>query len=113
MATPKNLVWATTTDTGSPFNLTTVARSWNDAFGTGGTDVFTAFMYNRSVPTEWMVFTGHLSGATTMVVDTVIEGSNGTSAVAWSAGTKDVTCDVPAQTQLLALSSVIHRMGGL
>jgi len=97
MTTPKNLVWETTTQTASPFTLTTVARSFNNAFGTGGTDLFTAFMYNRSVPSEWMVFTGHLSSSNVMVVDTVIEGSNGTTAVAWSAGTKDVTNDIPAQ----------------
>jgi hypothetical protein len=101
MPAPANLVWETTPGTSSPFTLTTVARSFNNAFGTGGTDKFTFFMYNRSVPGEWMVATGHLSAATTLVLDTVIEGSNGTSAVAWSAGIKDVTNDIQAKNYIL------------
>jgi hypothetical protein len=36
MPAPANLVWETTTGTASPFTLTTVARSFNNAFGTGG-----------------------------------------------------------------------------
>jgi hypothetical protein len=95
-----NLVWETTTDTGTgPFTVAASGQTFNNAFGTGGTDTFDVFMRNRNVPTEWMVATGHLSDATTLVIDTVIEGSNGTSEVSWSAGTKDVTNDLPASLQ--------------
>lgn len=103
MATEFNdLVWETTTQTASPFTLTAVAQTFNTAFGTGGTDLFDFFMYNRSVPGEWMHATGHLSDASTLVLDTVIDGSNGTSAVAWSAGTKDISNAIPTNMVIYA-----------
>jgi hypothetical protein len=94
------MVWETTTDTASPYTLTAVAKSFNTAFGTGGTDLFDAHFINQDAPGEYMHATCHLSAAAVLVVDTVIEGSNGTSEVAWSPGTIDVTNDVPASKQV-------------
>ena len=97
------MVWEATTNTASPYTLTAIARTFNDAFGTGGTDLFDIFMHHRTVAGEWMHATGHLSAATTLVIDTVIDGSNGTLEVAWTAGTIDVTNDVPADSQSAAV----------
>src|SRR4051812_40628038 len=70
------------------------------AFGTGATlNVFDYYISNRDAA-EWEHGTGHMSGVGTLVRDTVIAGSNGTSLVSFSAGTKDVTNDVPATEQL-------------
>lgn len=46
--------------------------------------------------TEWEVGQGYLTSTTTMVRDLVYAGSNGTSLVNFSAGTKDVFCTIPA-----------------
>ncbi len=70
-------------------------RSFNTAFGTGGTDVFDYFISNRDVA-EWERGTGHMSASTTLVRDTVIASSNANNAVNFSAGMKDVTNDIPA-----------------
>jgi len=95
----ENLVWETTEGTSGPYTLTTVARSFNDAFGTGGTDTFWFGMYNQGAAGEWMVASGHLSASSTLVVDTVKEGSNGTSEPAWSAGRKNIVNATPAKYQ--------------
>jgi len=101
MPTPSDLVHQTTTGTGTG-NLTLVAvngkRSFNTAFGTGGTNVFDYFVSNRDAA-EWERGTGHLSDATTLVRDTVLASSNAGSAVNFSAGTKDITNDIPASEQ--------------
>src|SRR5215468_5683367 len=101
MPTPSDLVHQTTTGTGTG-NLTLVAvngkRSFNAAFGTGGTNVFDYFVSNRDAA-EWERGTGHLSDATTLVRDTVLASSNSGSAVNFSSGTKDITNDVPATNQ--------------
>jgi hypothetical protein len=76
-----------------------------DGFGTGGTNVFNYFISNRDAP-EWEHGTGHMSAVGTLVRDTVIRGSNGTSLVNFSAGTKDVTNDVPAAEQIRASRSI-------
>lgn len=98
MPAPANLVHETTTGTGTG-NLTVASesgkQSFNDAFGTGGTDTFDYFISHQSA-NEWEHGTGHLSDATTLVRDTVIDSSNADAAVNFSAGTKDVTNDVPA-----------------
>ena len=107
------MVWETTVSTGSPFTLTTKTQSFNTAFGTGGTDAFHFFMYNEDVDGEWMVASGHLSAATILVLDTVINGSNGTSAVVWSGGKKHVVNDVPATQQWAATSATHAALGGL
>ncbi|BAQ16914.1 hypothetical protein [Methyloceanibacter caenitepidi] len=94
------LVWETTSDTASPYTLTNVARSFNDAFGTGGASVFYVYMINRQVPGEWMEALGHLSASDTLVIDAVLDGSNGTSEPTWSAGTKDVTSDLAVDDRI-------------
>lgn len=100
---PGNLIWETTSSTGTG-NLTVAVvtgnRTFNDEFGTGGTDLFDYFITHRTAA-EWERGTGHLLDATTLVRDTVIESSNANAAVNFSAGTKDVTNDVPAAKQVV------------
>ena len=47
--------------------------------------------------TEWEVGEGHLSAATTLVRDVVLQSSNADALVSFSAGTKDVFCDHPSK----------------
>jgi len=93
MADVANVVHETTSTTGTG-NITVAAedgrQTFNDAFVTGGSDVFNYFIMNRDAA-EWEVGTGHLSDATTLVRDTVIKSSNADALVNFSAGTKDVT----------------------
>jgi hypothetical protein len=102
MPAPSDLVHETTTSTGTG-NLTLAnengKRSFNTAFGTGGTDLFDYFISHRSAA-EWERGTGHLSAASTFVRDTVLASSNAGAAVNFSAGTKDVTNDIPAASQV-------------
>ena len=101
MPAPSDLVHETSTTTGTGnFTLTNAngKRSFNTAFGTGGTDIFDYYISNRDAA-EWERGTGHLSAASTLVRDTVIASSNSNNAVNFSAGTKDVTNDVPATSQ--------------
>lgn len=102
MPAPSDLVHETSSSTGTGnFTLSNVngKRSFNTAFGTGGTDLFDYFIMNRDAA-EWERGTGHLSAASTLVRDTVKASSNSNNAVNFSAGTKDVTNDVPAARQL-------------
>ena len=102
-----NLVHETSTSTGTGnFTLASVngKQSFNDAFSTGGTDVFHYFISNRDAA-EWEYGSGHMSDATTLVRDTVIESSNSNSAVSFSAGVKDVTNDVPASERVAGPAS--------
>lgn len=96
-----NLVWevATTTGTGN-FTLSQVVQTFNEAFGTGGSDVFYYFIRNRDVAGEWEVGTGSMSDSTTLVRDTVLASSNSDALVSFSAGTKDVTNALPASNQV-------------
>lgn len=102
MPAPSDLVHETTSSTGTG-NLTLAnvngKRSFNTAFGTGGTDLFDYFISNRDAA-EWERGTGHLSAASTFVRDTVLASSNAGAAVNFSAGTKDVTNDIPAAAQI-------------
>lgn len=94
---------STTTGTGN-FTLSAVngKQSFNTAFGNGATtDVFPYFISNQSAA-EYERGTGHMSDATTLVRDTVSESTNANAAVNFSAGTKDVVCDVPATRQWYA-----------
>lgn len=101
MPAPSDLVHETSTTTGTG-NLTLSnangKRSFNTAFGTGGSNVFDYYISNRDAA-EWERGTGSLSAASTLVRDTVIASSNANAAVNFSAGTKDVTNDVPAGNQ--------------
>lgn len=104
-----NLVQQTTTTAGAG-NISLAAvngrRSFYDAFGPGGSDMFFYFISHNAAD-EWEVGTGHLQDATTLVRDTIISSSNAGSAVNFSAGDKNVVNDIPAayQEQLLTLSS--------
>jgi hypothetical protein len=84
-------------------NLATTAvngrQRFSDAFGTGApTNVFPYFISNRDAA-EYEFGFGHMAAVGTLARDTVLGGSNGTSLVAFSSGTKDVTNDVPAAAQ--------------
>lgn len=101
----KDLLHETSTTTGTG-NFTTAAVNgkvqFGDAsngFGTGGTNVFDYFISNRDAA-EWERGTGHCSALGTLVRDTVIRSTNANAAVNFSAGTKDITNDVPALNQL-------------
>ncbi len=97
-----NLVHESSSSTGTG-NLTIAAvngkQRFSTAFGTGaGTNVFDYFISNQSAA-EYERGTGHCSDASTLVRDTVIESTNANAAVNFSAGTKDITNDVPAAKQ--------------
>ena len=101
MAAIDNLVHETSASTGTGnFTLSNVdgRQSFNAAHGTGGTDVFYYFISHRTAG-EWEVGTGHLSAANTLVRDTVLASSNNDNFVNFSAGTKDITNDLPASNQ--------------
>lgn len=97
---------STTTGTGN-FTLSTVGgkQGFSTAFGTGATtNVFDYFISNQSA-SEWERGTGHMSDATTLVRDTVVESTNANAAVSFSAGTKDVCNDFPAGSVQYALTA--------
>ena len=101
MPTPSDLVHETSATTGTGnFTLANAngKRSFNTAFGTGGSNVFDYYISNRDAA-EWERGTGSLSAATTLVRDTVIASSNANAAVNFSSGTKDVINDIPAANQ--------------
>lgn len=104
-----NLVHETSTTTGTGnFTLTNAngKQSFNGEFGNGSTtNVFFYFISNRDVASEREWGTGHMSASSTLVRDTVLGGSNGTSAVNFSAGTKDVTNDTPAASRREVLTA--------
>lgn len=87
---------STTTGTG---NITlsgtapTGFTNFNTAFGTSVTFIY---VIQHQTLDEWEVGVGHLSASTTLVRDSITAGTNGTSAVNFSAGTKDVYCDITA-----------------
>lgn len=102
MPAPSDLIHQQSTSTGlGNITLTTVngKRSFNDGFGTGGTDKFDYFISHQSAA-EWERGTGHLSATTTLVRDTVIASSNANAAVSFSAGNKDIVNDIPAALQV-------------
>ncbi len=98
---PGNLVHETSVTTGTG-NQTLVAvdgkRTFNTEHSTGGTDVFDYFISNPDAA-EWERGTGHMSSSTVLVRDTVIQSSNGDAAVSFTAGTKNVTNDLPSSEQ--------------
>jgi hypothetical protein len=87
-----NRVKETTTTTGTG-NITLAGaesgfQSCNSAFGTAGW-----FVYWIIGGTEWECGYGHLSAATTLVRDKILDNSSdGTTALSFSAGTKTVIC---------------------
>lgn len=106
-----DLVHETTTTTGTgDKTLGNVAgkRSFNTAFSTGGTNVFIYYMAHRTA-SEYQWGLGHLSSSSVLVSDTILGSSNAGAAVNFSAGTIDVTNDVPAINQL----GMCQRVNGL
>ncbi len=109
-ATISNLVHQKTVSAGTG-NLTLTPvngrQSFYQGFGSGGADMFFYFV-SHTHAAEWEVGTGHLSDAATLVRDTVIASSAGVAKINFSAGTKDVVNDIPAETQqkLLELAPV-------
>jgi hypothetical protein len=103
MPSPATLVHQTALSTGTGNFALTKVNGKNDfatAFTTGGTNVFDYFISNRSAA-EWERGTGHMATTSDLVRDTVIETNAGTTvAIDFTAGTKDVTNDVPALTQV-------------
>jgi hypothetical protein len=103
MPAPANLVHETSASTGTgDFTVAAVngKQRFSTAFGTGvTTDVFDYFISNQAAA-EWERGAGHMSDANTLVRDTVLESTNSNAAVDFSAGTKDVTNDVPAGNQV-------------
>jgi hypothetical protein len=88
-------VYETTTTTGTG-DITTGgavagAQTFNTAFGIGP-----FFYYCIALGAEWEVGIGHLSGSTTLVRDAVLKSSNANALVSFSAGAKDVFCQMPA-----------------
>jgi len=102
MPAPGDLIHQQSTSTGTG-NITLSAvngkRTFNDEFGTGGTNKFDYFISNQAAA-EWERGTGHLSAPTTLARDTVLASSNANAAVNFSAGTKDIANDVPAALQV-------------
>lgn len=86
----------TTTGTGSLTLAGAVAQfeSFATAFATN--DPFFYAVVGQS-GTEWEIGTGHLSGSTTLVRDSVLQSSNADALVNLSAGTKDVFVTAPAR----------------
>jgi hypothetical protein len=119
MPAPANLIREESTSTGTG-NLTLAAVNgyvrFSDstyAFGTGGTDAFWYFISNRNAA-EWEIGTGHMSDANTLVRDTILFSSNSNAAVSFSAGTKDISNDIPASYQVFvegtpAQGDIIYR----
>jgi hypothetical protein len=109
---PKDLIHETSTTTGTGnFTLSAVSGKirFSDAtygFSTGGSNVFDYYISNRDA-SEWERGTGSMSDANTLVRNTVIKSSNSNNAVSFSAGTKDVTNDVPADNQVFNDNSTV------
>ena len=98
-----NLVEETSTTTGTG-NLTTSSVNgrvtFSTAYSTGSTtNVFYYFIANESAA-EWEIGLGHMSASTTLVRDTVMLSSNSNAAVNFSAGTKRICNDFPADRQI-------------
>ena len=102
MPAPGDLIHQQSTSTGTgniTLSVVNGKRTFNDEFGTGGTNKFDYFISNQAAA-EWERGTGHLSASTTLVRDTVLASSNANAAVNFSAGTKDIANDVPAALQV-------------
>lgn len=99
-----NLVFQYTTTTGTgDLTLTALSAEAAPQYFRGFYDVFSnnQFYYciRNQATLEFEVGVGYMSDATTLVRQTVIESSNGNALVNFSAGTKDVISDIPAQYQ--------------
>lgn len=104
MPAPKDLIHETSVTAGTgDFTVAAVNGKvrFSDAthgFGTGGSQVFDYYISNRDAA-EWEIGRGHMSATSTLVRDAVVRSTNSNTAVNFSAGTKDVTNDIPAIQQ--------------
>jgi len=107
-----NLVFQTATTTGTG-DFTTVHvtgyRDLSTVFGTGSTNKFYYFIRHTTAD-EFEVGEGYMSGANTLVRETVIESSNANAAVNFSAGTKHVACDMPSIIQKTRIDYVLGQV---
>lgn len=109
-----NLVRETTTGTGTGALTLAGAVSgyigFNAAFGNGATTNTLYYFIIDSTNGAYEYGTGHMSGATTLSRDTVIQSSNANAAVNFSAGTK-VVLNSPPQSILKSLEAVVGANG--
>lgn len=87
----------TTTGTGSitlAGSAPTGFQTFATAFGSGGNR---PVAYTIQGTSEWEVGIGTFNGTTTLTRDRVLASSNSGALVNFSAGTKDVWCDFPAE----------------
>lgn len=99
-----NLVQQKTASQGNGALLLSAAagcRSFAEAFGTGGNDMFFYCIRHRSAG-EWEVGTGHMADAVTLIRDSVIASSTGGGKISFSAGEKDVVNDIAAERQIVS-----------
>lgn len=99
-----NLVFQITSSTGTGdltlFDLANIApasyyRNFSVVFGTGVANKF-YYAVRHSTAAEFEVGEGYMSSSVNMVRTAVIESSNADALVSFSAGNKDVICDLPA-----------------
>jgi hypothetical protein len=109
MPVPANLVHEESVTTGTgDLTLTAVngKQRFATAFTTVGTNVFDYFISNRDAA-EWERGTGSAPTTNTLRRDECLETNAGSTVrISFSAGTLDVTNDVPALTQVRTLSTV-------
>jgi hypothetical protein len=82
-------------------------ESFNTAFGVGPSFDYCIESIDGATGApngSWEIGTGHLSGATTLVRDTVRQSSNADALVNFAAGTKNVFCTLPASV-IIALQA--------
>jgi hypothetical protein len=102
---------STTTGTGTITlaGAATGFRTFTSVFATGDT-----FHYVIDGGTgEWEVGTGTLASSTTFTRDIILASSNSGSAVNFSAGTKNVWVDLPANFLNRATASMHQLFGGI
>lgn len=110
MPAPADLVYQTTTDTGTGnLSLTNIIgkRSFASAFGTGNTNTFDYFISSKSAA-EWEVGVGYIDGTSgALVRSSVLKSSNSDIFVDFTAGTKDCTNDIPAKYQVYGSGTTV------
>lgn len=106
---------STTTGTGSLTIASVLGKqTFSAAFSTGSTKLFDYFVSNQGAA-EWERGIGYCSDSVTLVRNSIVETSLGTTAaINFSAGTKDICNDVPGKIQHLGYTLPIHAgFGGL
>ena len=109
MPAAANLVHEQSSSTGTSDVIVSAVNGkqrFANAFSTGGASVFDYFISNRDAA-EYERGTGHMFDANTLVRDLVIESTNSNNRVNFSAGTKDIVNDVPADRQQFAAGTAL------